>query len=125
MFARRAGHGERLRAEQPPAAGKDGIDRNVLHAVVRAHRRIVAGAIEGRLEYFAPAVQFEFVPVERIVEQDQRFAEADGDMHGHGDRCDNDVALIDKVNELPEREVPRIPRTAASAVMPAPRIRYL
>src|SRR5512135_1348457 len=56
-----------LRAEEASAGIEDGLDAEILHAVVRADGGVVAGAVEVGLEDLAEAVELELVAVERVV----------------------------------------------------------
>lgn len=86
----------------------DAFDGKMFHAAIVS---ICAGWLEvasARLVGFddrAESVQFKLVLVEDIVEQDDLLAKADGNVHGHRDARDDEVALINEMNELLQREM--------------------
>ena len=79
----------------------------ILHTIVWTNRRVVAGAVKLRFENRPPAIEFELVLVEDVVEHHQLLSKSRCDVHGHCHGGDHKIALINQVNELPQGKMPK------------------
>jgi hypothetical protein len=84
----------------------------ILHAIIFARRRVVARTRKIGFQNSALAVEFEFVTIKDIVEQDDLFLQSDCQMESHRNCRNDEVALVDQIDEAIEGIMAEVPRAA-------------